>query len=74
MVTGASPISEEVFDFLRICFGAAVIEVGPRLRAGKSQSLQALRHVRRTGPVHPCLHPPWRCHTNLQATIFLSTI
>lgn len=27
MVTGASPISEEVFDFLRVCFGAAVIEV-----------------------------------------------
>lgn len=27
MTTGASPISEEVFDFLRICFGATVIEV-----------------------------------------------
>jgi long-chain acyl-CoA synthetase len=26
MTTGASPISEEVFDFLRICFGATVIE------------------------------------------------
>jgi hypothetical protein len=28
MTTGASPISAEVFDFLRICFGATVIEVG----------------------------------------------
>ena len=27
MTTGASPISAEVFDFLRICFGATVIEV-----------------------------------------------
>ena len=26
MTTGASPISEEVFDFLRICFGATVLE------------------------------------------------
>jgi long-chain acyl-CoA synthetase len=26
MTTGASPISAEVFDFLRICFGATVIE------------------------------------------------
>lgn len=25
-MTGASPISQEVFDFLRICFGARVIE------------------------------------------------
>ena len=30
MTTGASPISEEVFDFLRICFGATVIEVSRR--------------------------------------------
>lgn len=26
MTTGASPISSEVMDFLRICFGATVIE------------------------------------------------
>ena len=26
MTTGASPISEEVFDFLRVCFGATVLE------------------------------------------------
>ena len=26
LTTGASPIAEEVFDFLRICFGATVLE------------------------------------------------
>jgi long-chain acyl-CoA synthetase len=26
MTTGASPISSEVMDFLRICFGATIIE------------------------------------------------
>jgi long-chain acyl-CoA synthetase len=26
MTTGASPISPEVFDFMRICFSAAVVE------------------------------------------------
>lgn len=26
MITGASPISQEVFDFLKICFGARVVE------------------------------------------------
>ena len=26
LTTGASPISSDVFDFMRICFGATVIE------------------------------------------------
>lgn len=38
LVSGASPISKEVFDFLRICFGCNVLEgygmTGGRRRAG----------------------------------------
>lgn len=38
LVTGASPISEEVFDFLRVCFGADVIEVQPQQTAQPQQT------------------------------------
>lgn len=34
MTTGASPISEEVMQFLRICFGATVLEVSPGAGGG----------------------------------------